>query len=241
MAGQCGSTCPFEDGFYQYDPSVGGNAFLLALYALLAIIVMYLGLRFRIFLFSVILSTGLLFEVLGFIGRLLLHGSRDNETAFFLAQFGTVLGPTFISTAIILLLPHILRVYGSHVCPFRPVTTSLALYSLAVVAFILQLAGVIIVSFGFEGVSVSSSNLRENRLRRLIPLKRQDGADITAAGLSMQAAMLLAFTCLHFWMTLGLSTPNESHGLRRPRIYSTLPFKRFVMGKNAIVIKSSRV
>lgn len=155
MAGQCGPTCPFEEGFYQYDPSVGGNAFLLALYASLAIIVMYLGLRFRIFLFSVVLSTGLLLEVLGFIGRLLLHGSRDNETGFFLSQFGTVLGPTFISAAILLLLPHIIRVYGSHVCPFRPVTTCLALYGLALLAFILQLAGVVIVSFSFEGVSVS--------------------------------------------------------------------------------------
>lgn len=75
--------------------------------------------------------------------------------------------------------------------------------------------------------------------RLLTSFKRQDGADITAAGLSIQAAMLLAFTCLHFWLTLGLSQPSESHGLRRTKIYSTLPFKRFVMGKNVIGTESS--
>ncbi|CAM1501039.1 Fc.00g102010.m01.CDS01 [Cosmosporella sp. VM-42] len=215
MAGQCGSTCPVEGGFYNYDPSVGGNAVLLAIYAALVPVVLYLGYRYRTPLFSATLTTGLLFEVLGFVGRVLLHRSRDSNACFFISHLGTVLGPTFMSTAIFLILPHILSVYGEHLCPFPPLHVGFVFYSFAGLALVLELIGVIFVAYGFNGIS------------------RTEGVDITAAGLAIQASALLAFCILHFWFTLGLSTRSAGLDVRHSGVYESPRFKNFLMAMQA--------
>lgn len=154
MAGHCEPNCPVEGGLYSYNPNLGGNAFLLAVYAALIPIVLYFGFRYRTRVFAVTLSSGLLFELLGFIGRVLLHGSRGNEGYFFLAHFGTVLGPTLISTSMFLILPHLFSVYGENAYPFRPRTVSFIFYGFAALTFLLELIGVVLVAYGFDGIGV---------------------------------------------------------------------------------------
>lgn len=212
MADDCGSTCPAADNFYSYDPSVGGNAVLLAAFAILSLVVPYLGFRSWTPLFSATLTTGLLAEVLGFVGRVLLHSTKNSRTYFFLFLFGTVLGPTFISASIFIVLPHILGIYGEPISPFRPLVAGLVFFSLIAVALIVELVGIIFVAYEFNNVSQSS------------------GAKITAAGLGIQAAMLFACSGLHFWFTLGVSTQAENLDASHSQIYNSSRFKRFLMG-----------
>lgn len=147
MAGDCGSSCPVSGGFYYYDPNVGSNAFFLALFVILAAVVPYLGFRSWTPLFSAVLTTGLLAEALGFIGRLLLHAEGDNRTHYFLFLLGTIWGPTFMSLAIFIVLPHILSIYGHPISPVRPLVAGLAFWSLGVVVLVVELAGVIIAAY----------------------------------------------------------------------------------------------
>ncbi|KPM34661.1 hypothetical protein AK830_g11912 [Neonectria ditissima] len=212
MAGDCGSDCPAAGGFYSYDPNVGGNAVLLAAFAILSLVVPYLGYRSWTPLFSTTLTMGLLAEVLGFVGRVLLHSTRDSRTYFFLFLFGTVLGPTFISASIFIILPHMLGIYGEPVSPLKPLVAGLAFCSLIAVAFAVELVGIIFVAY--ESASIS----------------RSSGVKITAAGLGIQAAMLLACSALHFWFTLGLSTQRASIDSSHSRVYTSSKFKRFLMG-----------
>ncbi|KAI8672414.1 hypothetical protein LRP88_03078 [Fusarium phalaenopsidis] len=211
MAGDCGSTCPAFGGFYAYNPSVGGNAVLLVAFLFLALAAPYLGFRSRTYLFSAVLTTGLFFEVLGFIGRLLLHSNRDHQGHFFLFLFGTVLGPSFLSLAIFIILPHILGIYGEPICPFKPLLAGLVFWGLSAGSMLLQLIGIIFTAYESSGVT------------------RKQGAIVTAAGLAIQAAALVACTGLHFWFTLGLSTKRGSLDARHVQIYSSSHFKKFLM------------
>lgn len=154
MAGDCGSTCPAFGGFYAYNPSVGGNAVLLVAFCLLALAAPYLGFRSRTYLFSAVLTTGLFLEVLGFIGRLLLHSERDHQGHFFLFLFGTVLGPSFISLAIFIILPHILGIYGEPICPFKPLLAGFVFWGLSAGSMLLQLIGIIFTAYESSGVTV---------------------------------------------------------------------------------------
>ncbi|KAM0424625.1 hypothetical protein ACHAPT_010151 [Fusarium lateritium] len=211
MAGECGSTCPAFGGFYSYDPSVGGNAVLLVAFVLLALAAPYFGFRSRTYLFSAALTIGLFFEALGFIGRLLLHSNRDHQGHFFLFLFGTVLGPSFLSIAIFIVLPHVLGIYGEPICPFKPLLAGLVFWGFSAGSILLELIGIIFTAYESSGVS------------------RKQGAIVAAAGLAIQAAALLACTGLHFWFTLGLSTKRGSLDTRHVQIYSSSQFKKFLM------------
>jgi hypothetical protein len=154
MPGDCGSTCPASDGFYNYSPSVGGNAVLLTVFALLSLAALYFGTRSKTYLFSLVLTTGLFLEVLGFIGRILLHSKRDDQGHFFLVLFGTVLGPSLMSLAIFIVLPHILSIYGRPICPFRPLVAGLIFWGLAAVTIVFELVGVIFTAYETKSFNV---------------------------------------------------------------------------------------
>lgn len=156
MSVDCGSTCPVEDGFYAYEPNLGGNAVILAAFAVLVPVVLFLGVRFRTPVFSTTLATGLLLDVLGFVGRILLKGSPDSRSYFVLALVGTVIGPSFMTAAIFLTLPHILGVYGEHLSPLRPLLAGVVFYSLAAASAVIQLVGVVFVAYDSSGLRVSS-------------------------------------------------------------------------------------
>ncbi|KAH7164414.1 RTA1 like protein-domain-containing protein [Fusarium sp. MPI-SDFR-AT-0072] len=211
MAGDCGSTCPASDGFYSYNPSVGGNAVLLVVFALLALAAIYFGIRSRTYLFSLALTTGLLLEVLGFVGRILLHSKRDSQGHFFLFLFGTVLGPSLIGVAIFIILPHILGIYGEPLCPFRPLVAGLVFWGLAAVTVLFELIGIVFTAYESNGVT------------------RKQGAAITATGLAIQALSLIACTGLHFWFTLSLSTRRGTLDARHSQVYSSSRFKKFLL------------
>ncbi|KAF5023836.1 hypothetical protein F66182_4094 [Fusarium sp. NRRL 66182] len=211
MAGDCGSTCPASDGFYSYSPNVAGNAVLLALFVLLTLAAIYYAVRSRTYLFSVALTVGLLIEALGFLGRILLRSSRDSQGCFFLFLFGTILGPSLISVAIFIVLPHILGIYGEPICPFKPLVAGLVFWGLSAITVVLELIGIVFAAY--ESSSIS----------------RKRGAAITATGLAIQAASLVACTGLHFWFTIGLSTRRGTLDARHSQIYRSFRFKKFLM------------
>jgi hypothetical protein len=155
MAGDCSpETCPVAGGFLLYQPSFPGNAFLLAAFAALVPVTFFLGYRFRTPVFSSTLATGILLEVLAFVGRVLLHSKVADKTYFALSLLGTVLGPTFIAAAVFLVLPHIIMVYGERTCSVRPRYMGLFFSSLAMLAFVIELVGVVFAAFGFSGAEV---------------------------------------------------------------------------------------
>lgn len=132
---------------------------LLTAFALLVPITFILGYRFRTPGFAAILATGLLLEVLGFAGRVLLHSARNDQGYFTLMLLGTVLGPSFMSSAIYLIIPHLLAVYGEGFSPCRPMLATFFLNGLVAIGLVIQVVGVVFVAYGIGGTSVSDPAL----------------------------------------------------------------------------------
>lgn len=159
MVADCGSYCPVSGGFYKYKPSIGGNVALLVGFLLLVPWVIFLGLRSRTPFLTLSLLSGLVFYVLGFIGRILLHHNLDSPGLFLLSLLGTILGPSLIVAATFIILPHVLAVYGEHFSPFRPTVAELILCTLITIATGIEVVGSVFVAYAFNGVTVCLPSL----------------------------------------------------------------------------------
>lgn len=69
------TTCPIEWATIQYVPSLAGNVFYLALFAVILLTQTYLGIRYRTWTFMIALLGGEILEVLGYVGRIQLHNN----------------------------------------------------------------------------------------------------------------------------------------------------------------------
>ena len=155
MAGDCTvDTCPAGNAFFSYQPSLAGNGFMVAAWATLVPVTFVLGYQFKMPVFASILATGFLLEVVGSVGRLLLQQSEASQTAFALFLLGTILGPISICAAVFLVLPHVILVYGEKACSIPPRYLGMFFSSLAVLAFVLGLVGVVFATFGIDDAQV---------------------------------------------------------------------------------------
>lgn len=66
-------TCPLQDGIITYQPSLGANGFFLVCLAIMLVIQIFIGLKYRTWSFSIGMCGGLILEIVGYIGRIQLH------------------------------------------------------------------------------------------------------------------------------------------------------------------------
>jgi len=67
------STCPLECAQVTYIPSLAGNALYVAIFVLLLIAQIVLGVKYKTWGFLVGMTSGLVLEVIGYIGRIMLQ------------------------------------------------------------------------------------------------------------------------------------------------------------------------
>ena len=75
-------TCPLEIASVTYDPSLGGNAFYLALFALILIIQIGFGFKWRTWAFTGPMFGGLVLEVIGYAARVQMHYNPFKSNPF---------------------------------------------------------------------------------------------------------------------------------------------------------------
>lgn len=142
-------TCAAADcsrSFFYQPPTLTGNAVLLALFATLIPVALALGAKYRSLGFATAIATGLALEVVGYVGRLLLHSKPDSRVGFVLFLIGTTLGSTCVSGAMSLIVPRIVAVYGKEYHSWRPVWYLTLFSILTVVSLILELAGSVVLT-----------------------------------------------------------------------------------------------
>ncbi|KAG7132308.1 Efflux pump himE like protein [Verticillium longisporum] len=217
MAGDCTTdTCPVSQGFLNYRPTRPGNAVFLAGFALLVPVTLALGYRFKTPIFASVLTTGLLLEVLGFAGRLLLFDNVANKTCFALFLLGTVLGSTFIAASIFIILPHALSVYGARASSVQPKHIALVLSAVALVAAIVEIIGTVCVAFAV--------------------LEAPQNANILVTGLAIQTAGLVVFVAVHSWFTINLNGERSRLDPKHATVYRSARFKRFLLVTQAATV-----
>jgi hypothetical protein len=81
------SVCPVEDSVYEYRPSLGANAALIAVFGVSMIIHMVQGIRWRTWVFLVAIVLGCVSEMIGYGGRIILYQNPFSFTGF-MTQIG---------------------------------------------------------------------------------------------------------------------------------------------------------
>ena len=75
-------TCPIDWATIRYVPSLGGNAFFLALFTACFVAHVALGIRYRTWPFLVAWIFGLALEIVGYAGRIMMHNNIFESNPF---------------------------------------------------------------------------------------------------------------------------------------------------------------
>lgn len=101
---QCNQTiCPlstYNQAWFSYLPSLPGNALYEALFFILLVLQLFLGIRYKTWGFLIGMVSGLILEVTGYIGRLELHFNPFKKSPFLVYLVPLTMGPAFLSAAV---------------------------------------------------------------------------------------------------------------------------------------------
>lgn len=75
-------TCPLSEGIIHYQPNIGGNALFAALFGIALIVQLVLGIQRKTWTFLFAMVCGLVLEIVGYVGRILLHDDPFNFNLF---------------------------------------------------------------------------------------------------------------------------------------------------------------
>ncbi|KAL0932054.1 parasitic phase-specific protein psp-1 [Colletotrichum truncatum] len=92
--------CDIQYSLFKYRPSLPVNALFLALFAIAAIIHIFLGIRWRSWWFMSCIVAGCVLEIIGYVGRILLHNNPFAFVPFMLQIVFITSGPVFYTAAI---------------------------------------------------------------------------------------------------------------------------------------------
>ncbi|KAL4914009.1 RTA1 like protein-domain-containing protein [Aspergillus aurantiobrunneus] len=172
-------TCPIEDAYIQYQPTIPGNSVYIALFGALLIAQTLLCPVYRMWGFSGSMITGLILEVLGYAARILFHDDPFSMDYFLMNLISLSLGPVFFCAALYFLLGRIVVVHqGEDISRLRPRNYAIVFVSCDVVALILQSVGGALTSMAEDNAS------------------RETGVNVMIAGLAFQVAALTLFIFL---------------------------------------------
>ena len=209
------ATCSVaENGQLHYVPSLAGNVLYLALFTAFLIIQIPLAIRHKTWTYLVAMVGGLVLEMAGYAGRIMLHQDDFNENNFIIYLVGLTIGPAFFSAAIYLCLSRLIAVFGTSLSYFKAKTITAVFIGCDVVSLVLQAAG--------GGIVASVSGFS--------PL-RQDGLNIMIAGLSTQVASMTLFICVCLQLAWSIQTNPHQINPNNSRLRRSLSFKLFLLGK----------
>lgn len=132
---------------------------MLAAFATLVPINVWVGARSKTTVYSLSMSIGVLLEVMGYSGKLLLRKNLASKSCFALSLFGAAAGPTLITAAVYTVLPHILALYGSDLStPLEPIWLSYFFFAFDSFTIAFQTVGCVFAAQGYTEVEVSTTS-----------------------------------------------------------------------------------
>ncbi|KAK3387644.1 RTA1 like protein-domain-containing protein [Podospora didyma] len=139
-------TCPLTIegwflGYMAYFPSLAGNAVFAAIFGVFLLVQLYFGVRFKTWGFLISMGGGLILEVLGYVGRILMRDNMFTNTYFIMYLVCLTIGPAFLSAAVYLTLSRLVVIYAPDRSRFRPQVYTYIFIAMDIVALILQAAG----------------------------------------------------------------------------------------------------
>ncbi|KAF2801961.1 RTA1-domain-containing protein [Mytilinidion resinicola] len=218
------SICSLDYAQVEYLPTLAGNLIYLIIFAALFIAQCFLGIRHKTWGFFVGMFCGIVLEVLGYAGRVMLHGDPFDFNSFLLYLIPLTIGPAFLSAAIYLCLGRIIMAYGSDSSRFQPKTYMFIFCGCDFFSLLLQSVG---------GAIAATANDKAGS---------DMGANIMVAGLAFQVFSLLVFIGLAGDYALRVHRAPKSNcqkfsGLRASRYFKWFKWS-LAVATFAILIRS---
>ncbi|KAF4466124.1 phospholipid-translocating ATPase [Fusarium albosuccineum] len=168
--------CPIEWSVYQYRPSLPANIIFIILYAIAMGVHIFLGIRWKSWFYMAFMILGCFYEIIGYIGRLLLYNNPFSFPGFMIQIVFITSGPVFYTAAIYVTLSKTIQSFAPEISRFRPQLVWWIFIPADIICLTLQAAG-----GALSTVSQGSSQM---------------GIDVAMAGLAFQVAILVLFCVL---------------------------------------------
>ena len=172
-------TCPLELSYSAYQPTFLGNLVYAIVFAVCLIGHLVSVARHRTWGFTAAFVCGLILEICGYTGRMLMHYNPFKEANFMLYLVPLTIAPAFLTAAIYLCLARIIVLYnnerGVQVSRLKPGTYTIIFVVCDFISLLLQAAGGAIASMA------DTKSLEDT------------GINIMIAGLAFQVACMTLF------------------------------------------------
>ncbi|KAL2073396.1 hypothetical protein VTL71DRAFT_10720 [Oculimacula yallundae] len=205
-------TCDLSLASFLYIPTLPGNAIFAAIFGIYLVVQIYLGIKHKTWGYMTSMVIGLLLEIIGYVGRILLHNDPFNNNNFLIYLVTLTIAPALLSASIYLCLARIVNIYGENLSRFKPRTYTLFFVTCDLICLVLQALG---------GALASMADTKS---------QADLGKNIMMAGLVFQVVSLTCFATaatefgLRVWKAQGQWNP------RYLRIVATRLFKAFLIG-----------
>ncbi|KAH8593082.1 RTA1 like protein-domain-containing protein [Bisporella sp. PMI_857] len=185
-------TCPLSCAQVKYLPTLAGNAVYATVFGLLLIVQLRLGIKYKTWGFAVGMICGLLLEVVGYAGRIMLHDNPFDFNNFIIYLVPLTIAPAFLTGALYLCLSRIIIVYGQQISRFSPRTYAITFMTSDFISLVLQGTG--------GGLAATADNNSGS----------ETGRAIMVAGVVFQVVSLLIFMGLWLEFIFRLRRTSES-------------------------------
>ncbi|KAF2422217.1 RTA1-domain-containing protein [Tothia fuscella] len=203
-------TCSLECAEVKFLPTLAGNTTYAVILGLLLVAQLGLRFRYRTVGFTIGMFCGLVLEVIGYSGRVMLHSNPFSFDNFLIYLIPLTIGPAFLTGSIYLCLGRIIVAFGSQISRLRPRTYAIFFMSSDFFSLVLQAAGGAIAAVANDS---KTSNM---------------GRNIMIAGLAFQVVSLAVFLGLWVDFLVRLRKVGEDgRDERFESIRSTRKFKCF--------------
>ncbi|KAI5456526.1 putative RTA1 domain protein [Mariannaea sp. PMI_226] len=169
---QVSAACPVELTTYGYYPALGPNAALLTVFAILLCAQITLTILTKIYSYSIVVAVGCFVEMLGYVGRVMMHSNPWNRLGMRMQIVCLIIAPSFAAAGIYLTLKHTILHYGKQYSRLRP-----KLYTWI---FIGCDIGSILLQAGGGGIAASANS----------PDKVDIGNNVIIAGIAFQVVTM---------------------------------------------------
>ncbi|KAF5604382.1 phospholipid-translocating ATPase [Fusarium pseudoanthophilum] len=190
--------CPLESSILRYQPNLPANAIFIGVFGLSMALHIFQGIKMKTWGFMASMMAGCILEIIGYIGRLIIHDNPFDFIGFLLQIIMITIAPVFFSAAIYVLLSQVINFVDPNVSRFSPKYFYWIFIPSDIISLILQAVG--------GAVSVVSTAQEDVKT----------GEDISIAGLVFQVVTLLCFVALFIDYVFRASKSPARYRLTKP-------------------------
>ncbi|KAM5350324.1 hypothetical protein ACJ41O_006829 [Fusarium nematophilum] len=133
--------CPVEASLYGDYFNLGACVFFVVAHGIALIPQLWFGIRARTWSFTLWLAIGTIFEIMGYVGRVIMSSNPWVYNAFVIQLVMLILGPTLVAASISVTFKHLVLWYGREYSFMKPVLYPWVFVGTDFFSIVIQAAG----------------------------------------------------------------------------------------------------